>query len=639
MKWTAADAARLYRVDEWGQGYFAVDANGRIVVCPDGPDGPRVALHDIVAGLDERGFAPPVLLRFPDVLRSRLREIRDAFDRAIDENGYTGDYHCVYPIKVNQQRHVCEEVRDIGATLRFGLEAGSKPELLAVLALTVEHPTMPIVCNGFKDEGFIETVVLATKLGRTIIPVVEKFSELEAIVRQARIHEVTPQIGIRIKPASQGAGRWQLSSGSKSKFGLFINELLDAVDYLREHEMLHALRMLHCHIGSQVTDIRRMKTAISELAHVYAELVRLGAPMGMIDVGGGLGIDYDGSRSTNDSSMNYSLEEYAADVVYRIANVCDDAAIPHPAIFSESGRAMVSYSSVLVFDILGASRYEADIDLGEIRAKVDAEGDDVPQPVYDLLATYTEFDDTALAVAYHDAIQARDESLSLFTLGYMSLPWRAVTEGLFWAIGRRIVDRAANETGPLPEGVAELPEFLSDTYFCNFSIFQSIPDSWAIDQVFPICPIHRLDEEPTRRAVLADITCDSDGRIDRFVDATGDKRTLELHELRPGEPYRLGAFLLGAYQEILGDLHNLLGDTHVVHVGIDPSGEWSIDEIIEGDTVREVLGYVQFESGEMRKAMRRNVEAALKEQRLTVSEGKSLLRFYEDGLAGYTYLD
>jgi arginine decarboxylase len=636
-------------VADWGKGYVGVNAAGHITVMPTKDPARQIDLHEVISGLRERGIHTPVLLRFNDILVHRLQEIRKAFDDALTEQAYSGGYSCVYPIKVNQQRHVCEQIANLAVGLNFGLEAGSKPELLAVLGLsaTAGGPGvngMPIICNGFKDDEFIETVTLATKLGRNIIPVVEKFSELELIVKYAKKYNVRPRIGLRVKLSSRGAGRWEGSAGVRSKFGLFVSEVIRAVDYLRIHGMLDCLNLLHCHVGSQLYDIRVFKNAVNELTHIYTELHKMGAGLCMLDIGGGMGVDYDGSQSAWSSSINYTVSEYAADVVYRIKSVCDTAGVPHPTILSESGRAMVAYGSILAVDVLGTSKFEANPDLESIETLLRTEGSP-PQPVLDLLEAYKNITDRNLTEAFHDATQARDEAMSLFSLGYMSLPMRAAAERLFWAIGHRILEKAARK-GDLADEFEALPELLSDIYFCNFSLFQSMPDSWAIDQLFPICPIHRLTEEPTRRGILADITCDSDGKIDHFVDKRIDKKTLELHEVRElagdaigVEPYYLGVFLLGAYQEILGDLHNLLGDTHAVHIRLDGNGGWEIDEVIEGDTVEEVLQYVQYDVEDLKKAMRQDIEAACKQGRLTVGEGKSLLKYYDDGLEGYTYLE
>ncbi len=641
-RWTVDDSSALYGIPDWGKGYVRTTPLGTLAVTPDKDPGRQIDLFELVQGLREREIHTPVVIRFTDMVRHRLTEMRQAFDAAIKEHEYQGSYCCVYPIKVNQQRQVCEEIRDIGATLNFGLEAGSKPELWAVLGMTTkpEHQAMPIVCNGFKDNEFIETVILATKLGRHIIPVVERFSDLELIVKHAKRYGVRPRIGVRIKPSSPGKGKWEDSSGIRSKFGLFVSELLQALDYLKQHDMADCLRMIHFHIGSQVCDIRQLKNAVNELAHIYTELKKLGAGLDTIDIGGGLGVDYDGSQSAWASSINYTVAEYASDVVYRIRQACDASGVSHPRILSESGRAMVAYSSVLVFDVVGKSRFASDPKLDEIKQLL-AKEEEPPQPVTDLVDSFERLSDRNMVEVYHDAVQARDEALSLFNLGYMSLTMRASAERLFWAIGRQILSRS-QRLGELSEDLQNLPELLSDIYYCNFSLFQSMPDSWAIDQLFPVCPIHRLHEEPTRRAVLADITCDSDGKIDHFVDKRDVKKILELHEIKDDEPYYLAVFLVGAYQEVLGDLHNLFGDTHVVHVSFDDTpgaDNWDIDEVIEGDTVKEVLGYVQFDHEDLVRDMRRDVERAVKAGTMSVAESQNLLKFYDQGMEGYTYLE
>ena len=636
-KWTAQDSARIYCLNEWGKGYFDADPNGHLVVQPEKNPERRIDLYDVIEGLREREIHTPVLIRFPDIVAHRLRSIRESFLTAIADHDYQGSYCGVYPIKVNQQRHVCEEIRDLGDDLDFGLEAGSKPELLAVLGLTTGRNHMPIVCNGFKDDEYIETVILASKMGRSIIPVVENFNELRLIVKHAQRYDVRPNIGMRVKLSARGAGRWESSAGMRSKFGLFITEMLEALEYLRSCGMADCLKMLHCHVGSQVSNIRQLKNAVNELAHIFTELQRLGAGLDTLNVGGGLGVDYDGSQSAYGSSINYTLDEYAADVVDRIKVACDGADVSHPRIVTECGRAMVAYSSALVFDVLGTSRIDMDPNIERIRSDMEAESE-VPQPVVDLLEAWDSLTDRNIQEIYHDSVQARDEALSLFNLGYLSLPMRSATEQLFWGVSRKVLDWATKREA-LPEEFQRLPELLSDIYFCNFSLFQSIPDSWAIHQVFPVCPIHRLDEEPKRRGILADITCDSDGKVDRFADRKVDKRTLELHEQKPDQRYYLGVFLVGAYQEILGDLHNLFGDTHAVHVSLSEAGAWEIDEVVEGDTVREVLDYVQYNNEAIRRDIRRDLETAVREQRLTVSESKSLLQFYDRGLEGYTYLE
>ncbi|MEZ6233254.1 MAG: biosynthetic arginine decarboxylase [Phycisphaerales bacterium] len=642
-EWSTGDSASLYGLDEWGQGYFAVGADGNLLVQPDKDEGRRIDLHKVIQGLDERGITTPIIVRFKDMVAHRLREIRGAFDAAMADNAYTGGYSCIYPIKVNQQRHVCEEIRDIGGPLGFGLEAGSKPELLAVLGLTENMPDMPIVCNGFKDDEYVEMAILAHKLGRTITPVVERYRELELLLKHAKAYGVRPRIGMRCKPSARGAGRWESSGGMRSKFGLQVSGMIDAMDLLRQHGMLDCLKMLHFHVGSQICDIRQFKNAVSELANMYTEMARLGAGMDTIDIGGGLGVDYDGSQSAWASSMNYTLREYAADVVYRIKAACESAGVAHPRIFSESGRAMVAYSSVLVVDVLGRNRYSSDPDMPKVRSLIAAEPDGAPQPILDLIDAYEGVAKRDPVEVHHDAAQAYDEALSLFTLGYLSLPMRAAAERLFWATGRQVLARAQGEAGTddLHEDLQVLPEFLSDIYFCNFSVFQSLPDSWAIDQIFPICPIHRLNEKPTRRATIADMSCDSDGKVDKFacVDHRDFKPVIEVHDLLEGQTYYLGFFLVGAYQEVLGDLHNLFGDTHVVHVSLDGEGGWEIDEIVEGDTVREVLSYVEFDHEDLERSVRRDTERAVKKGTMSVGDARSLMRFYEGGLEGYTYLE
>jgi arginine decarboxylase len=628
-QWKVHDALELYGVRHWGKGYFGINKAGHVVVHPDKNPDRAIDLKDLVDQIQARGIQLPLLLRFTDILRHRVGEIAAAFQAAITEYGYGGQYCCVYPIKVNQQRHVVEEIVDFGKPFNFGLEAGSKPELLAVLAVTNGHST-PIICNGFKDDEFIKMVMLARKMGKEILPVVEKFTELEAIVRYAQELNVRPAIGVRIKLASRGAGRWRSSAGYRAKFGLTLTEVLELLEYLKARDMADCLQLVHFHIGSQITNIRKFKDALTEAARVYTELHRLGAGMKYLDVGGGLGIDYDGSQTDFESSINYTLQEYANDVVFRIKSVCDEAGVPHPTIVSESGRAVVAYHSVLVFDVLGASSIDRGPPSGDVP-------EDAPQPVQDLFGIHRDLSKKNFLEGYHDAVQAVEESLNLFTLGYLSVEHRALAERLFWAVCGK-VQRVVADLDYVPEELQNLPTMLSDTYFCNFSVFQSMPDSWAINQLFPIMPIHRLTEPPTRRAVLGDITCDSDGKVDQFIDLRDVKSTLPLHPFT-GEPYYLGTFLLGAYQEILGDLHNLFGDTNAVHVSLADDGEVSLDAVIKGDTVREVLHYVQYSADELASQMRKDVERALRAGKISLEESRQLLRFYESGLEGYTYLE
>jgi Arginine decarboxylase (spermidine biosynthesis) len=481
-------------------------------------------------------------------------------------------------------------------------------------------------------------VILAAKLGRRVVPVVEKLSELPLVLEHAERYGVRPAIGVRVKLSSRGAGRWEDSGGLRSKFGLYVSELLEVVETLRERDMLDCLELLHCHVGSQVFDIRSVKRAITELAHVFVELRRLGAGVRLIDIGGGLGVDYDGSQTSSESSVNYSIQEYAADVVHRIMTVCDEAGLEHPTIVSESGRALAAYHSVLVFDVRGATSFDAFEVPATIRDATDGDPEELPQPLWDLYDALDLVAGGGAEEAYHDAVQAHEEAMSLFRLGHMSLEERGLSERLYWAVCARAL-ALLRQREQVPEEMAPLAAQLSDIYFCNLSIFQSLPDSWAIGQLFPIVPIHRLDERPVREAILGDMTCDSEGKITRFVCGDGTRSTLPVHPLRAGEPYYLGAFLTGAYQEILGDLHNLFGDTHDVQVEIDPDGGWSIEELVEGDAVREVLEYVQFKPDALLAALRRDVERATRGGRITVREGRELLAAYREGLNGYTYLE
>jgi arginine decarboxylase len=632
-EWSITKATELYRQHAWGKGYFSINELGHVVVRPDTTAAREIDLLEVMQGLQARDLNAPVVVRFSDILRHRLGQLHEAFAQAIAENNYQNRYCAVFPIKVNQQRLVVEEVYRYGAQYQSGLEAGSKPELLAVMAMTEDAPQRMIICNGFKDDSYIEAVILATKLGRTIVPVVENFVELELILKHAKRYEVRPRIGVRVKLASEGAGRWRHSAGDRSKFGLFVSEILELVATLKSHEMLDCLQLVHCHPGSQLHDIRRVKETIGELAHVYAELKLLGANLQYIDIGGGLGVDYDGSRSNFESSMNYSLREYASEVVYRIASICNARGIAHPVIVSESGRATAAHHSVLLFNVLGSSR----LDHFRMDRKASIEAN-LPQCLLDLREAYANASTKRVVESYHDALQAREDALQMFKLGFLSLAYRGLAERWYWATCTRIRDLCRNLPG-VPDELAELEAMLSDTYFCNFSLFQSLPDSWAIDQLFPIMPIHRLNEVPTRKAVLADITCDSDGKIDQFVGDRHTKRALELHELKAGEDYFLAVFLVGAYQETLGDLHNLFGDTHVVHIRLHDEGGWWIEEVIKGDTASEVLGYMQYRVDELYPQLSRDCERAVREQRMSLEESQALRRFYESELNGYTYLE
>ncbi len=627
--WATSDAVELYEIERWGKGYFSISDAGHVRVHPTKDPARSIDLKELTDNLQARGIGLPVLIRFRDILRHRLTDIHSAFQAAIAQNQYEGAYRCVYPIKVNQQRQVVEEVLQFGKPYGFGLEAGSKPELLAVAALAGNDT--PIICNGFKDAEFVEMAMLAQKIGRRIIPVVEKYTELGLVLKYAEKVGVRPAIGMRVKLASRGGGRWQSSGGYRSKFGLTVAEVLRGLEELRSRGMEDCFKLLHFHLGSQIPNIRIVKAALNEAARIYTELARIGAGLEYLDVGGGLGVDYDGSQTNFESSVNYTLEEYANDVVYHIQTVCDDAGVKHPTIVSESGRAVVAYHSVLVFNVLGVSGFTE----GEIPSSADV--DHLEQPIIDLLETYQNLTIRNALESYHDAQQALDMGLNLFSGGYLPLDQRCQAENLFWAICAKL-RRLVQQMDDVPEDLQGLDETLADTYFCNFSLFQSIPDSWAIKQLFPVMPIHELDRPPMSHAVLGDITCDSDGKIDQFIDRRDVKRTLPLHAFT-GDPYYLGVFLVGAYQEILGDLHNLLGDTHAVHVSLDEQGGVVLDALIKGDTVRQVLDYVEFEGNALLGKLRADTEVAVREGRVTVEQSRHLLEFYEAGLQGYTYLE
>jgi arginine decarboxylase len=627
--WTVTDASELYEIDRWGKGYFSIGSNGHVRVHATKDPERAIDLKQLVDHLQLRGIGLPILIRFKDILRQRIGDIHAAFQAAIGQHQYEGRYCCVYPIKVNQQRQVVEEVLDFGRPYDFGLEAGSKPELLAVVAMTTNDT--PIICNGFKDAEFIEMAMLAQKIGRNVIPVVEKYTELGLILKYAEKVGVRPQIGMRVKLAARGGGRWQGSGGYRSKFGLTVAEVLRGLNELRALGMEDCFKLLHFHLGSQIPNIRIVKGALNEAARVYVELVKAGAGLEYLDVGGGLGVDYDGSQTNFESSVNYTLEEYANDVVYHIQTVCDDAGVKHPTIVSESGRAIVAYHSVLVFNVLGVSAF------GEEKIPETISKDEAEQPVIDLLETYQNLSNRNALEGFHDAQQALDMALSLFSGGYLPLEQRCQAENLYWAILVKL-KRLVSQMDDVPEDLQGLDDVMADTYFCNFSLFQSCPDSWAIKQLFPVMPIHRLNTRPTQHAVLGDITCDSDGKIDQFIDRRDVKRTLPLHTVN-GEPYYLGVFLVGAYQEILGDLHNLFGDTHAVHVSLDDRGSVVLDAVIKGDTVKEVLDYVEFDAETLVRKLRHDVELAVRQGKISYEESGRLLQFYEDGLQGYTYLE
>jgi arginine decarboxylase len=615
--WTPRDSLELYNVAQWGQGFFHVNEAGHVEVRPRGPDGPRIG-----------GLRTPLLLRFSDLLASRVAGIAGSFHHAMEEYGYQGSYRGVYPIKVNQQRHVVEEIVEFGAPAGIGLEAGSKPELLIALAL-LDTPGALIVCNGYKDRAYVETALLAQRLGRTPIIVIDRFHEIDLVIKTASELGIRPHLGVRARLTTRGAGKWMESTGDRSKFGLTAVEMVEAVERLRADDMLDCLELLHFHIGSQITAIRAHKDALREAGRIFAGLHEMGATPNLLDVGGGLGVDYDGSQTNFHSSMNYSVQEYANDVVAAVQEACDDAGIPHPDLVTEAGRAMVAHHSVLVFDVLGVSEMRS----GRLPQPVE---EDDPKVLQDLWEVWTSVSRKNVQEAWHDALQAKEEASSLFSLGYIDLRVRARVESLFWACGEKIL-RTVQDMPQIPEDLQDLEKGLADTYYGNLSIFQSAPDHWAVRQLFPVMPIQRLDEKPTRRGVFADLTCDSDGKISQFIDQHDVKDVLELHAF-DGRPYYIGMFLLGAYQEILGDLHNLFGDTDAVHVRLDEKGDYHVEHVVEGDEVSDVLRYVEYDPRLLVEKVRRTVEEALRRNQITLQESKRLRMRYQQGLQGYTYL-
>ena len=624
--WTTADAAQLYRVECWGSGFFAINEQGNVEACPDNSH--RIDLTSLCDDLASQGLHPPLLLRFSDMLKRRMAQIHKRFTIACDEADYSGRYYGVYPIKVNQQCQVVEEIVEFGAAYNWGLEAGSKPELHATLAM-LEDVEGLIICNGYKDQEFIELALMGLKMGKRVFIVVEKPNELDLILSTARRLQVSPLIGLRCRLNTTSQGLWDDSGGDKSKFGLSATELLDAINRLEQADCLDCLRLLHFHIGSQVPKIRNIKEAMQEAARYFVEARRLGAPIDFIDVGGGLGVNYDGSISGNLTSVNYNLQEYANEIVWSMKRVCEEESLPHPHIISESGRALVAHHAVLIVDVLGVSKRISD----RPPVKPDEES---PIQLHLLWETLQELDNITPREALHDAVALREDVGRLFTLGHARLAHRAHTDDLYWRLMARL--RNMLEEQEINQLIPGLESQIADRYFCNFSVFQSLPDAWAIQQVFPVMPIHRLHEEPTEQGILVDITCDSDGTIQNFPLHQGLTPVLPLHPQRKDEKYYIGMFLTGAYQEILGDLHNLFGDTHAIHIRMD-GDQYELEQVIEGESVAEVLDYVQFHETVLIDRMRRQVQFARSEGRLSAREANAFLRFYQEGLKGYTYLE
>ena len=628
-KWTIEDSAELYNVKGWGLNYFSINEKGHMTVKPK-EDGPAIDLKELMEELQVRDVSAPVLLRFPDILDNRIEKISNCFRAAAEEYGYTAKNFIIYPIKVNQMRPVVEEIVGHGAKYNIGLEAGSKPELHAVLSIDIDNEAM-IICNGYKDESYIELALLAQKMGRNIFIVVEKLNELRTVAAISKQLKIRPNIGIRIKLASSGSGKWEESGGDVSKFGVNSSELLEALDILDKNKLSDCLKFIHFHIGSQVTNIRKIKTALKEASQFYVQLRKMGYEINFVDIGGGLGVDYDGSRSaTSGNSMNYSIQEYVNDAVSSIVDVCEKMGLPQPNIITESGRALTAHHSVLIFEAL-ASVSLPSFDENET---IEEDSHELVKELYEL---WENLNQPRLIETWHDALQIREDALGLFNLGLIDLATRAKIERLYWSIARDVYDMAISMKHA-PDELKKISKLLPDKYFCNFSLFQSLPDSWAIDQIFPVVPISRLDEQPTKSATIQDITCDSDGKLDNFISTRNFSYHLPVHELSGKEPYYFGVFIVGAYQEILGDLHNLFGDTNAVHVKVK-GDEYVIDKIIEGETVADVLEYVQFNPKRMARSVEVWVMSSVKKGIISPEEGREFLSNYRSGLYGYTYLE
>ena len=629
-RWRIEDSMELYNIQGWGRKYFSINSKGNVAVTPR--EGyASVDLREVMDELQVRDITSPVLLRFPDILDNRIEKISNCFAVASKQYNYEGQNYIIYPIKVNQMRPVVEEIVTYGEKFNIGLEAGSKPELHAVLATNIRENAL-IICNGYKDKTYIELALLAQKMGRRIYIVVEKLNELRIISEVARRMDLRPNVGLRIKLASSGSGKWETSGGDQSKFGLNSSELLEALDYMERNKMTDCLKLIHFHIGSQITKIRFIKNAIREAAQFYVNLCNLGFDVEFIDIGGGLGVDYDGSRnSASGSSMNYSIQEYANDAVSTLVDACEKNGLKQPNIINESGRSLTAHHSVLVFEVLETTQLPIWKDSREV-------DDDAHELIKELYQIWDKIYQQNILESWHDALQIREEALDLFSLGMLDLKMRAQMEELFWSIARDVCDIVSGMRHA-PEELRKVAKMIPDKYFCNFSLFQSLTDSWAIDQVFPIIPLSRLDEKPTRTCTIQDITCDSDGKISNFISNTGaTANSLHVHALKPGEPYYLGVFLVGAYQEILGDMHNLFGDTNAVHISVYKD-RYEIDRIIDGETVADVLDYVQFNP----KKLVRNVEAwvtsSMKDGKISPEEGREFLSNYRSGLYGYTYIE
>lgn len=628
-KWTIEDSKELYNINGWGTSYFGINEKGDVCVSPC-KDNTEIDLRDVMDELALRDVAPPVLLRFPDILDNRIEKTASCFDKAKKEYDFKAENFIIYPIKVNQMQPVVEEIITHGRKFNLGLEAGSKPELHAVIAVQCQSDSL-IICNGYKDQSYIELALLAQKMGKRIFIVVEKLNEIEVIARAAKKLNVKPNLGIRIKLASSGSGKWAESGGDASKFGLTSSELLQALELLDNKGLHDSLKLIHFHIGSQITKIRRIQVALNEAGQYYVNLRKMGYNVEFVDCGGGLGVDYDGTRSSSsESSVNYSIQEYVNDCVYTFVDAANKNDIPHPNIITESGRSLAAHHSVLVIDVLETAS------LPEMPEEFEAKETD-HQLVRDLYHIWDNIDKRNMLEDWHDAEQIRDEALELFSHGMVDLKTRAEIEAMYWSVCHEI-NSLAKTMKHVPDELRDMDKLLADKYFCNFSLFQSLPDSWAIDQLFPVVPIQRLNERPTRNATLQDITCDSDGKIANFVADGKSSHVLPIHTLKRNEPYYLGVFLVGAYQEILGDMHNLFGDTNAVHISVK-NGDYHIDQIFDGETVEEVLEYVQYNPKKLVRQLEIWVTKSVKEGKISIEEGKEFLSNYRSGLYGYTYLE
>ena len=630
-KWRIEDSAELYSISGWGVNYFHINDKGHVVVTPC-KDNVEVDIREVMDELEKRDVTAPVILRFPDIIDNRIEKTSVCFNKAAKEYGYKGQNFIIYPIKVNQMRPVVEEVVSHGKKYNLGLEAGSKPELHAVIAVNMDSDSL-IICNGYKDESYIELALLAQKMGKRIFIVVEKLNELDIIAETAQRLNVRPNIGIRIKLAASGSGKWEESGGDASKFGLTSSELLIALERLEHYGMKDCLRLIHFHIGSQITKIRRIQNALREAAQFYVQLRKLGYGVDFVDCGGGLGVDYDGTRSSNsESSVNYSIQDYVNNCVYTFSETADNNNIPQPNLITEGGRSLAAHHAVLVVDVLETAGLPAMPEEYE-------PNENEHELVKDLYEIWDNLNPRTMLENWHDAQQIREEALELFSHGLVDLRTRAEIESMYWSVARE-VNALSHNMKHAPEELWSLDKLLADKYFCNFSIFQSLPDAWAIDQMFPIMPVQRLNEQPNNAATIQDITCDSDGKITNFVTNQNIAHILPVHTLnKKKDPhYYLGVFLVGAYQEILGDMHNLFGDTTAVHISVNGKG-YSIDKIIDGETVAEVLDYVQFEPKKMVRTLETWVKKSIEEGRITTDEGKEFLSTYRSGLYGYTYLE